>query len=138
VLARTHTHVYTTHNHTLGTHQLIFQSTSKKPESQKPPAALVADCPVGTLFAYTVSGSASQRTLDDYIAAIKAMPIFVANGGIKDEPGRRFVLKIDGGPALNTLDPAWLEQKRKEGVYIFPGLPNASAVNQGTFHSLID
>jgi hypothetical protein len=98
----------------------------------------VADCPVGTRFAYTASGSASQRTLDDYIEGIKAMPIFAANGGIKDEPGKRFMHKLDGGPALNTLDPAWLEQKRKEGIYFFPGLPNASAVNQGTFHSAID
>ncbi len=58
-------------------------------------------------------------------------------GVVKDAPGCRLAIKLDGGPALPLGDPTWLEEWRLRGVDIFTGLPNASAVNQVRAFSLV-
>ena len=59
------------------------------------------------------------------------VPVYYNNLGIEiaDEPGKRICIKIDGGPGL-TKDPDYLEGLKKKGFVIFPGLPNATSVNQ--------
>ena len=61
---------------------------------------------------------------------------------LEDTPGKRVLLKVDRGPGRNGQD--LLNKARFRGVYLFPGLPNATSVqvqqetdmNYGPFKSL--
>jgi len=48
----------------------------------------------------------------------------------EDVPGKRVLLKVDSGPGRNCMD--LLVKARFCGLYIFPGLPNATSVQQET------
>ncbi len=56
-------------------------------------------------------------------------------------PGKRVLLKVDSGPGCNGRD--LLNKARFQGVYLFPGLPNATSVQQeadvnyGPFKSVV-
>jgi hypothetical protein len=93
----------------------------------KPPQKIVDAYPKGTIFACTETGSACQRTVDQLLEAEVAS---YGPGGVADEPGRRLLVKSDGGPAVKLDDDKWLDSWRQRGVILFCGLPNASAVNQ--------
>ena len=109
---------------------MIFSSDSKKPEDFIPDQKLKDAYPTGMQFACTSGGSACQRTLDVELEEIVRS---FGPDGVKYQPRWRIVVKLDGGPALDTLDDVWLENWRRRGVILFPGLPNASAVNQASF-----
>ncbi len=49
---------------------------------------------------------------------------------LEDTPGKRVLLKVDSGPSRNGRD--LLNKARFRGVYLFPGLPNATSVQQET------
>ena len=49
---------------------------------------------------------------------------------MEDVPGKGALLKVDSGPGRNCMD--LLVEARFHGLYIFPGLPNATAVQQET------
>ncbi len=50
---------------------------------------------------------------------------------LKDTPGKRILLKVDSGPGRNGQD--LLNKCRFRGIFIYPGLPNAtSSVQQKT------
>ena len=49
---------------------------------------------------------------------------------MEDVPGKCVLLKVDSGPGRNCMD--LLVEARFRGLYIFPGLPNATAVQQET------
>ena len=106
--------------------KVITSTKAANPETVKPPPELVAASPPGTFFSATPSGSACKRTLEQWIQH-NIRDRF--KDELKDEDGKRVVLKIGGGPAL-PLDPDWLEARAREGIIIFPGLPNGSGVNQ--------
>lgn len=112
---------------------MIFPSQSANPENFVPSQSLIDAYPPGTLFATSSTGSANRRTLDTLIDNI-----IDTLGDVEDKPGKRIVLKLDGGPALPKGDPEWLEKQRQRGVVIFPGLPNGSAFNQASGRSLLD
>ena len=48
----------------------------------------------------------------------------------EDVPGKRVLLKVDSGLGRNCMD--LLVEARFRGLYIFPGLPNATSVQQET------
>ena len=104
---------------------MIFPTTAKAGKVFHPSARLREAYPEGTLFATTPSGSACRETLDQLIENLVD-----TLGDVADEPGKRIVLKLDGGPALPKSDPEWLWKQRNRGIWIYPGLPNGSAVNQ--------
>jgi hypothetical protein len=52
--------------------------------------------------------------------------IVLLNPGLKDTPGKRVLLKVDSGPGRNGKD--LLLKCRFRGLYIYPGLPNATSV----------
>jgi len=52
--------------------------------------------------------------------------IVLLNTGLKDTPGKRVLLKVDSGPGRNGKD--LLLKCRFRGLYIYPGLPNATSV----------
>jgi hypothetical protein len=104
--------------------QLIFSTTAPDPTTRKPTPKLVSECPEGTIFSYTRTGSADQGTLEQWIDMVATKYPDLA-----DENKKRIVIKIDGGPAL-PLDPDWLDGMRARGIIIYPGLPNGSGVNQ--------
>lgn len=81
--------------------------------------------PPGTLFERTKNGSADRRTLEKIFDSI-----IEHAGDVEDTPGKRIVIKLDGGPAVPKNDADWLEKQKKKGIILFPGLPNGSAVNQ--------
>jgi len=105
--------------------KVIQTSTAKDLTAVKPSKKLRESCPPGTIYAFTKTGSACKRTLEQWIQynVRERFP------DLKDEDGKRVLLKLDGGPAL-PLNPDWLEARAKEGIEIFPGLPNGSAINQ--------
>jgi hypothetical protein len=45
---------------------------------------------------------------------------------LKDTPGKRFLLKVESGPGRNGRE--LLVRCRCHGLYIYPGLPNATSV----------
>ena len=59
----------------------------------------------------------------------------------KDEPGKRVVIKCDGGPG--RLDPETLLLLRDKGFYLYPSVPNSTHVTQecdqsfGLFKSVV-
>ena len=55
------------------------------------------------------------------------------NPGLKDTPGKRVLLKVDSGPGRNGKD--LLLKCRFRWLYIYPGLPNATSVQQETDHN---
>jgi len=52
---------------------------------------------------------------------------------MEDVPGKRVLLKVDSGPGRNCMD--LLFEARFHGLYIFPGLPNATALQQEIDHN---
>jgi len=60
---------------------------------------------------------------------------------LKDTPGKRILLKVDSGPGRNGRD--LLAKCCFRGLYIYPGLPNATSVQQemdlnyGPFKSVV-
>ena len=50
--------------------------------------------------------------------------------GLEDTPGKRFLLKVDSGPGRNRRE--FLMKCRFRGLYVYPGLPNATSVQQET------
>jgi hypothetical protein len=62
---------------------------------------------------------------DKYIKNV-IMPLYP---NMEDKPGKRVLLKIDSGSGHNNLD--LLSKGCFHGFYIFPGLPNATLVQQG-------
>jgi hypothetical protein len=49
---------------------------------------------------------------------------------LADTPGKRVLLKVDSGPGRNGRE--LLQKCRFRGLYIYPGLPNATSVQQET------
>ncbi len=49
---------------------------------------------------------------------------------LADRPGKRVLLKVDSGPGRNGRN--LMLKARFRGVYIYPGLPNATSVQQET------
>ena len=49
---------------------------------------------------------------------------------VVDEPGRRVCLKVDNGPGRNGR--SLLLKMRFKGWYMYPGLPNATSIQQET------
>ena len=49
---------------------------------------------------------------------------------MEDVSGKRVLLKVDSGPGCNCMD--LLVEARFHGLYVFPGLPNATSVQQET------
>ena len=49
---------------------------------------------------------------------------------MEDVPGKRVLLKVNSGPGRNCMD--LLVEARFSGLYIFPGLPNTTSVQQET------
>ena len=49
---------------------------------------------------------------------------------LEDSQGKRVLLKVDSGSGRNGRD--LLNKARFRGVYLFPGLPNATSVQQET------
>ena len=47
---------------------------------------------------------------------------------LEDVPGKRILLKVDSGPGLNGRD--LLNKCRFRGIFIYPGLPNATSMQQ--------
>jgi hypothetical protein len=45
---------------------------------------------------------------------------------LKDTPGKRFLLKVESGPGRNGRE--LLVRCRCHGLYMYPGLPNATSV----------
>jgi hypothetical protein len=52
---------------------------------------------------------------------------------MEDVPGKRVLLKVDSGPGRNCA--AILIRAKFKGLYIYPGLPNATATHQETDQS---
>jgi hypothetical protein len=52
---------------------------------------------------------------------------------LEDTPGKRILLKVDSGPGRNGRE--LLMKCRFRGLYIYPGLPNATSVQQETDHN---
>ena len=48
----------------------------------------------------------------------------------RDVPGKRVMPKVDGGPG--RLNMEFLSYARNLGFYIYPGVPNSTAVSQET------
>jgi hypothetical protein len=59
--------------------------------------------------------------------------IVLLNPGLKDTPRKHVLLKVDSGPGRNGKD--LLLKCRFRGLYIYPGLPNATSVQQETDHN---
>ena len=73
-----------------------------------------------TLFHFTKTGSSANHTTQAaYINMIKKW-VEDNFGDVADEPRKRILLQLDGGPALH-LDPDKLESLRKQGIIIFQG-----------------
>ena len=51
----------------------------------------------------------------------------------QDTPGKRVLLKVDSSPGCNGRE--LLMKCRFRGLYIYPGLPNATSVQQETDHN---
>jgi len=105
--------------------QMIFTSYSKTPGTIQMSRAQKQAYPPGMQFASTPNGSASPSTLDELIQHLVA-----EIGDVEDKPGKRIVIKLDGGPAVPKNNPLWLSKLARQGVILFPGVPNASSVNQ--------
>ena len=52
---------------------------------------------------------------------------------LQDTPGKRVLLKVDSSPGCNGRE--LLMKCRFCGLYIYPGLPNATSVQQETDHN---
>ena len=105
---------------------MIFPMHGPRPEDFAPPQSLVDAFPPGMLFAGTGNGFANKKTLDKVIDHI-----IDTLGDVENKPGKRIVIKLDGGPALQPIaDPYWLLKQRNRGVVIYPCLPCGSLVNQ--------
>jgi hypothetical protein len=52
---------------------------------------------------------------------------------LEDTPGKRVLLKVDSGPGCNRRE--LLMKSQFSGLYIYPGLPNATSVQQETDHN---
>ena len=52
---------------------------------------------------------------------------------MEDTPGKCVLLKVDSGPGCNCM--SLLVSCSFRGLYLFPGLPNATSVQQETDHN---
>ena len=52
---------------------------------------------------------------------------------MEDTPGKRVLLKVDSGPGHSCM--SLLASWKFRGLYLFPGLPNATYVQQETDHN---
>jgi len=68
----------------------------------------------------------NDEELERYIN-ITIIPLFP---DMEDTPGNRILLKVDSGPGHNCM--SFLVSCRFCGLYLFPGLPNATSVQQET------
>jgi hypothetical protein len=71
-------------------------------------------------------GGMNDEEFDNYIDN-SIVPLYL---DLEDTPGKRVLLKVDSGPGRNGRD--LLNKARFQGVYLFPGLPNATSVQQET------
>jgi hypothetical protein len=71
-------------------------------------------------------GGMNDEEFDKYIDN-SIVPLYP---DLEDTPGKRVLLKVDSGPGRNGRD--LLNKARFRGVYLFPGLPNATSVQQET------
>jgi hypothetical protein len=71
-------------------------------------------------------GGMTDVEFDRYIEN-SVVPLFP---DLADRPGKRVLLKVDSGPGRNGRD--LMLKARFRGVYIYPGLPNATSVQQET------
>jgi hypothetical protein len=82
-------------------------------------------------------GGMNDEEFDKYIDN-SIVPLYP---DLEDMPGKRVLLKVDSGLGRNGRD--LLNKARFQGVYLFPGLPNATSVQQetdinyGPFNSVI-
>jgi len=70
---------------------------------------------------------------DDELEKYINNSIVSLNPGLKDTPGKCVLLKVGSGPGRNGKD--LLLKCRFRGLYIYPGLPNATSVQQETDHN---
>jgi hypothetical protein len=71
-------------------------------------------------------GGMNDEEFDKYIDN-SIVPLYP---DLEDTQGKRVLLKVDSGSGRNGRD--LLNKARFQGVYLFPGLPNATSVQQGT------
>jgi hypothetical protein len=71
-------------------------------------------------------GSMTDEEFEKYIDN-SILPLYP---DLKDTPGKRFLLKAESGPGRNGRE--LLVRCRCHGLYIYPGLPNATSVQQET------
>jgi len=79
-----------------------------------------------TMFGLDKKGGMNSLELDKYIK--KAILPFCPD--VVDIPGKRVLLKVDSGPGRMNVD--MLASLRSQGVYLAPGVPNATHVTQET------
>ena len=108
--------------------QVILASEAANPSAKRPEKQVIEACPVGTQIHYTKTGSANSTTLEAWIDMV-ITTCQTKGMVVRDEAGKRIIIKLDGGPALN-LCPDWLQRQKSKGVILFPGLPNGSSANQ--------
>ncbi len=71
-------------------------------------------------------GGMNNEEFDKYIDN-SIVPLYL---DLEDTPGKQVLLKVDSGPGRNGRD--LMNKARFRGVYLFPGLPNATSVQQET------
>ncbi len=71
-------------------------------------------------------GGMNDEEFDKYINN-SIVPLY---SDLEDTPGKQVLLKVDSGPGCNGRD--LLNKARFQGVYLFPGLPSATSVQQET------
>jgi hypothetical protein len=72
------------------------------------------------------TGGMNDEEFDKYIDN-SIVPLYP---DLEDTPGKQVLLKVDSSPGRNGRD--LLNKARLKGVYLFPGLPNATSVQQET------
>ena len=75
-------------------------------------------------------GGMTDNEFDKYIDN-SILPLYP---DLEDTPGKRVLLKVDSGPGRNGRE--LLMKCRFCGLYIYPGLPNATSVQQETDHNM--
>ncbi len=82
----------------------------------------VWSCTIGLNEKGSMNDEESDKYIDNSI-----VPLYP---DLENMPGKRVLLKVDSGPGHNGRD--LLNKARFREVYIFPGLPNATSVQQET------
>ena len=77
-------------------------------------------------FGMNAKGGMDAVEFRKYIR-LNIMPLYP---DVEDKPGKRVMVKVDSGPG--RLDGELLAEMRHLGFYMFPGVPNTTAVSQET------